>query len=366
MRIGIYKNKELFEKIKKIENLSRFNIILLNSLKKSDFDNYLIIIDYNTLKTVKNSTEGKIFLLYSTTKNLKNAIKYLKRGAIDIIAENFSDEEIEETIKNAVESFTLYKNKVLNKELEKIGEIARGLFSSYNLNDSLKNILEYIKNFVKSERVFISIIKKQREKIIAAIGDEVNTLKREYSKIRNHEWLKIIKEEKNYVYFKKGEINTLKNIHKEDFIKFPLTLKDKLIGVITIDNKNKPLPKDINTEFLKMVALLLSVHIENYKIYSEVIKAREELRKREEKEFLQKLTMSLNHEINNPLTIAYLNLESLKRKLNNPQNIEKNLSGLEISLERIKGIMDNINKLESEKFIKSMKKREFIDFRYEA
>ncbi len=365
MRIVIYKDKELFEKIKKLEN-SKLSFALLNSIKESDFDNKLIIINYNELKNLKRKTEGKIFLLYSPTKNLKNTIKHLKRGAIDIIAEDFSDKEIEETIKNAAESFTLYKNKVLNKELEKIGEIARGLFSSYNLNDSLNNILEYIKNYVKSERVFISIIKKQREKIIATVGDEINTLKKEYSKIRNHEWLKIINKEKNYVYFKKGEIETLKNIHKEDFIKFPLTLKDKLIGIITIDNKYKLLPKNINTEFLKMVALLLSVHIENYKIYTEAIKAREELRKREEREFLQKLTMSLNHEINNPLTIAYLNLESLKRKLNNPQNIEKNLSGLEISLERIKGIMDNINKLESEKFIKSMKKREFIDFRYEA
>lgn len=366
MKIVVFKNKKLYKRLKEGEKLHDYDIFYSELLENIDLENTLVIIDFKHLKEAGDFLKNTPFLLYTSKKDLHKAIKHLKKGAIDILVATHNDDEIAETIENAVESLKLFKNKVLNKELERIKKIAFQLFSSYNLKQSLENTIKFLKEVLDMERVFISIVKRNREKILAGDGPEIEELKKTYSKINKHPWLTELKEKKGFVEFSKNQIKELEKVHREGFIKFPLFLKDNLIGVLTIDNYDKPLPSDLNTEFVMIVSLLLSIHIENYKIYSEVIKTKEALRKKEEKEFLQKLTMSLNHEINNPLTIAYLNLESLKRKITQTDILEKNLSGLEISLERIKGIMDNINKIESERFVKSMRKRELIDFRYEA
>ncbi len=366
MKIVVFKNKKLYKRLKEVEELYSYEIFYSDLIDNIDLENTLVIIDLKHLKEAEAFLKNTPFLLYSSKKELHKAIKYLKKGAIDILAGTHDNSEIAETIENAVESLQLFKNKVLNKELERIKNIAFQLFSSYNLKQSLENTIKFLKEVLNIERVFISIVKRNKEKILAGDGPEIEKLKKTYSKIKKHVWLTELKEKKDFVEFNKNQIKELEKAHKKEFIKFPLFLKDNLIGVLTIDNYDKPLPTNLNTEFIMIVSLLLSIHIENYKIYSEVIKTKEALRKKEEKEFLQKLTMSLNHEINNPLTIAYLNLESLKRKITQTDILEKNLSGLEISLERIKGIMDNINKIESERFVKSMRKRELIDFRYEA
>ena len=69
--------------------------------------------------------------------------------------------------------------------------------------------------------------------------------------------------------------------------------------------------------------------------------------KEKEREILCRMIATLNHEINNPLAIASLTIEKMKR-LNNPS--EKDISVLIRSVERLKTLVQELNQLNNRQF----------------
>jgi hypothetical protein len=362
MKIAVINNSKLTKLIKQTK-IGKTEGVMETNLKNINKQNQLIILNYEDFVKQNELFKNTPVIIYVKKEQLRKAITYLRKGVIDIIPEDATKKEINEILINSMEAFNLFKNKDENSELKELKELLSNFVFTFPLEDSLEKSARYIKKKTKAERVFISVVKRGKEKIISGIGNDFDNIVKEYKKIKNSPWIEILKIKKDILI---NENSDTYKIHPFGFIKIPLFIKDDLIGVITLDNFKKKLNTDFNKELILSAAMLISMHIENYRVYLETIKTKELLKEREQKEILTKLVNSLHHEINNPLTVAYLNLESLKRKMENPNGILKNLDGLEVSLERIKDIMDNVNKVSSGKFLMIMRNRELFNFRYEA
>ncbi len=364
MKIAVINNKKLIKRIKQTDLGKKEEVITagLNDIKNM---NHLIIIDYNTfLNNLKTFSEIPV-VLYVNNRELREAIKFLRKGVIDIIPEDAKQGELNSILSNSMEAFKLFKRKENYSEINELKQLISNFVFTYSLKESIEKASKYIKEKTGLSRVFISIVKRGKEKIISGIGEDFNNITEKYKNLKNFPWIEILKVKKDILIFKKttDDINL---VHPNGFIKIPLFIKDDLIGTITLDNYKKELVLDFDKELILSAAMLISMHIENHRVYVEAIKTKELLKEKEQKEILNKLVNTLNHEINNPLTIAYLNLESLRRKMENPNGTLKNLEGIEVSLERIKDIMDNVNKINSGKFLMMMRNRDLFNLRYEV
>lgn len=129
----------------------------------------------------------------------------------------------------------------------------------------------------------------------------------------------------------------------------PLSIKDKLIGLI-----GATLPAGLTRSFtprewalIKAFAGQTSLAIENAKLYWDMIQAREELVNEEKKALLGQMIVSLNHEINNPLSIISMEAQLLQRKRDVPAGaVDARLQNIEANIERIKTILERISELD--------------------
>jgi len=91
------------------------------------------------------------------------------------------------------------------------------------------------------------------------------------------------------------------------------------------------------------------VALENARLYWDVIKAREELVIQEKKNLLNQTIISLNHEINNPLSIISMEAQLLQSRMDKTvktsSKIEERLGKIEENIDRIKHILDKISTL---------------------
>jgi signal transduction histidine kinase len=87
--------------------------------------------------------------------------------------------------------------------------------------------------------------------------------------------------------------------------------------------------------------------IENAKLYWDMIQAREELVAEEKKALLGQMIVSLNHEINNPLSIISMEAQLLQRRRTDPEGaVEARLHNIETNIDRIKTILERISELD--------------------
>ncbi len=362
MKIAVINNSKLVKLIKQTDIGKQEGVVEIN-IKNINKQNQLIVVSYEDFIKEKDMFENIPVIIFAKTTQLRKTITYLRKGVIDIIPEDASIKEINEILTNSMEAFNLFKKREENSELKELKELLSNFVFTFPLEDGLEKSARYLQKKTGAERVFIAVVKRGREKIISGIGRDFDNIVKKYKKIKNSPWVELLKIKKDILI---NENSDKENIHPFGFIKIPLFIKNELMGIITLDNYKRKLNTDFNKELISSAAMLISMHIENYRVYVETIKTKELLKEKEQKEILEKLVNSLHHEINNPLTVAYLNLESLKRKMENPNGISKNLDGLEVSLERIKDIMDNVNKVSSGKFLMIMRNRDLFNFRYEA
>jgi len=122
----------------------------------------------------------------------------------------------------------------------------------------------------------------------------------------------------------------------------PLRTKERIIGVITADNKKEGDFDKTDLEILNTIAATVALSIENAEVSEELRKANEELKGLNAAK--DKMISHLSHELKTPVAILLSSIKILSRRLNHLQekSWESTLERIRRNLNRIIGIEDEV------------------------
>jgi len=293
-----------------------------------------------------------IFATHSITGKL--AMHLLRCGVLAILFKDDSPGEIAREVRRVlagVRTMTSLRDIFdTNTKLTRFMKVMQSLTSDRNIDELVLGILAAMKSTFGFTDVVFALAAEGTLKVKIALGEH-----RE-----QYQTMNLPMGEKQYQRFrmKLGNktpflVSPRGNAIPGQFAGFsliiPLCIKGKLIGLI-----GATLPASLTRKFaprewtlIKAFAGQTSLAIENAKLYWDMIQAREELVNEEKKALLGQMIVSLNHEINNPLSIISMEAQLLQRKLDDSEGtVEARLQNIEANIERIKAILERISELD--------------------
>ncbi|MCP4213662.1 MAG: hypothetical protein GY765_03350, partial [bacterium] len=160
-------------------------------------------------------------------------------------------------------------------------------------------------------------------------------------------WLQKLQQDKKPVYLTDTPKLNIHNHFIPNTLLLPLIIKEKFAALLSTSFKSasrKFSPNEI--ALLTAFSGQISVALENAQLYRDVIKAREDLVNQEKQSLLGQIMLSLNHEINNPLSIISMEAQLLQQRISDKgDKVEARLSNIESNIERIRRILETISSL---------------------
>lgn len=336
-------------------------IVFLDTIDtiKDNKEAEIIIIDESFLSVKQyleaNSalTKYKKPIIYIVEKPQKNIVKLLDSGVISLLLKNADKTTVKKKIDNIFYNYKyLEKMKMISKKskrTEKFFELFNSITSDSTINDIMLSILDSIQETFNFSSIDFFFVTKNTLKHKLSLGEKMDdSSKMEWKIGKNRpKWMAYI------IKKKKPSIVNLKC--KEEMIEvfglgttlMPLIIKDKFIGLISAVSESKKNKLDKHDmKLLKAYCDQTSVVLENAQLYWNVITAREDLIEQEKKNLLGQMIISLNHEINNPLSIISMEAQLLQKKFENKETkIESRIANIENNIDRIKTILEKISSL---------------------
>jgi GAF domain-containing protein len=283
----------------------------------------------------------------------KEVMDVLKLGVISVLFKDYTGEWIKSELRDILFNFN-YLEKV--KEIaendnrnKKFLNVVNSLTSDNDINKIMNDILESMADVFKLKCTLFFIVKKGRLTQKIKLGRCIQDYKGDGWDLtdRRVKWLAQLQRSRSPLYITHRSPRDYKEDFTENTLLLPLAIKEKFFGLIsaTLPPGAKKLTRS-EISLLRAFAEQTSVALENAKLYWDVIRAREMLIKQEKKALLNQTIISLNHEINNPLSIISMEAEMLHQKLEKNENkLESRIGKIEINIERIKGILEKISAL---------------------
>ncbi|MCP4151477.1 MAG: hypothetical protein GY757_27275 [bacterium] len=305
----------------------------------------------NDLKKLKRKRIPVVYIF----DNLggKEAIEVLKHDVVSILFKDYSGTQIKKELKEIQFNFN-YLEKVKDlaendAKTKKFLNVVKTLTSTNSINDIMISILDTMKEVFKLESTVFFIVTGKRLKQKITLGKSLrNSTDAQWelddAKIK---WLQKIQINPTPLYITDNSPECYKKYFKKNTLLIPLVMKEKFSGIIstTFKSTSRILSKNEIT-LLNAFAEQTAVALENAQLYRDVIKTREALVDREKKNLLGQVILSLNHEINNPLSIISMEAQLLQQRLTNKEDkVEARLAKIEINIDRIKSILETISSL---------------------
>lgn len=289
----------------------------------------------------------------------REVMQVLKQGVVSILFKDYSAEWIKSELRDILFNFN-YLEKVKeiaenDNRTKKFLDVVKTLTSDSDINKIMSEILESMADVFKLQSTVFFIAKKGRlqQKIKLGNGCKDYTNEKWLIKDKSLGWLQDLEDRKQPVYITARSPKANKGYFPVNTLLLPLVIKEKFFGLIaaTLPRGAKKL-KESEIELLKAFAEQTAVALENAKLYWDVLKAREELIRQEKKALLNQTIISLNHEINNPLSIISMETEMLQSRLEKNENkVESRIAKIEQNIDRIKTILEKISSLNVEDHI---------------
>jgi transcriptional regulator with GAF, ATPase, and Fis domain len=322
-------------------------------------------------------------LIYIGEESFSKARKLLKMGYYDYLTFDYEKEALFASVDEAVENiFAFEKIKGLAEELEKTNkeliektkelenqkkflqlhlemmESINVFSKKINLEKTLKGIqnlvMEYLREMFRDRIILFTSIDKYQEKIVDSRGISLKSLKNykwNLKDLKSAPWANYILDNKQVVRIKYPLKDTwysksdIVNIFPYGFIKIPLYTSKKVYGTIMISIDSKHMEFSSEDEiFITFIAEHTSISIENIKLKETLEETQNKIIEQEKIATMTKLAVSINHEINNPLCAISLNVEMLKRRLNDNSYADI-IDTIESNIEKIMNVTNKINKL---------------------
>lgn len=317
------------------------------------------------LKTFKRKNIPVVFLF----ENLggKEAMAIMEKGAVDVMFKDYSGTKMKRKIKEILYNFN-YLEKV--KELaesdaktKKFLDVVKTLTSDSDINEIIVSILNSMKEvFGLGSIVFFMVTGKRLKQKIAlgTVDDGILGIECNWDD-PSIEWLWDIRRINKPIYISGTSKKSYKKYFNKNTLLLPLIIKGNFFGIIAVSfaaPSRKPSKSEI--ELLKAFSEQAALALENAQLYRDVIKAREELVNQEKKSLLGQIVLSLNHEINNPLSIISMEAQLLQHRMADKEGkVEARLHNIESNIERIKTILETISSLDVDEQLTT----EYIDGR---
>lgn len=331
----------------------------------------LVMIDGDSLPpasveaALKRFKRSKIPVVYIFSQlDGREVMEVLNRGVVAVLFKDYPVERIKRQLVDILSNFN-YLEKVKDiaendNRTKRFLHVVSSLTSDNDINKIMRDILESMLEVFKLESTVFFIVKKQR--LVHKI--ELGRCPRDYTGIEwdlNDSaigWLTGIRKSPKPVYIGRRAGSEFKRVFPENTLLLPLVIKDRFIGLIAATRRSgsKKLSRN-EIALLKAFAEQTAVALENARLYWDILRTREELIKQEKNALLNQTIISLNHEINNPLSIISMEAELLHKRLENKESkVESRIARIEKNIERIKGILERISSLDAD----NLKPTEYI------
>jgi len=371
-KYNFYTNDAKFiKRIKSILNDNDYNILSYEDfLNNNNYDEaYVHIIDSLDISLIKRSMnkilkKDKGIILLCEDINPKDSVELLNKGISAIIFKNERANKIREILENTMENVIYLKElKSIvdkNKKLKELLFTLKSLTSDKDISEIIKIIMKGMIDSFDLKLASFYVLKNNILKKRLNIGKNLN------ESIKLNKNLEKIIKKKDVVLVKKNVL--FENTEKGYFALIPVFSKSKPFGLIILEYTSKNIMETFENDKEILIAFgeQISLAIENASLYWDILSTREELIRKEKEALLGQMIVSLNHEINNPLTIISMEAQLLQKKINKEKtsNINNRLSRIENNIERIKNILEKISSLKADKknVIEYIKGKEMINF----
>lgn len=332
------------ENIESISESKEFELIIIE-------ESFISVDDY--LNESHKFTKFKKPIVYVVEKPKKNIMTLLDSGVISLLLKNAEKETVKKKIENIYYNYKyLEKMKLISKKskkTERFFELFNSITSDNTINDIMESILDSIRETFNFGLINFYFVTNNILKHKLSIGDSEDDFsgKQWQTGKKRPKWMNAILKEKTPKVINKNNEGALAKIFGNNTILMPLSIKNKFIGLITANSDMKKTKLDKHDmKLLKAYCDQTSVVLENAQLYWNVITTREELVKQEKKNLLGQMIVSLNHEINNPLSIISMEAQLLQKNFENKESkIESRIANIENNIDRIKMILEKISSL---------------------
>jgi len=323
-------------------------------------DTSLILIDADMIKPEKilpglhEFTGKKIpVVCICTQMDGRVVMELIHYGVVSVLFKDQKAEEIEKELADILYNFDyLEQVKDLAENdgrLRQFLGVVKSLTSDSDINKIMQDIMATMNSVFGLEGTLFFIVKQDRLIHKMELGD----FRQDYSHYQwsltdpNITWLQSLQKHLLPVCIDENEVKVEPGVFPVNTLLLPLVIKERFFGVIAaLFSSDNPKISQNDITLLKAFAEQTAVALENAKLYWDVIKAREELIYYEKRNLLNQTIISLNHEINNPLSIISMEAELLHQRLDNGENkMESRIARIEKNIERIKNILERISAL---------------------
>lgn len=257
------------------------------------------------------------------------------------------------------------QNQRLKKEIRDllaVGEIARTITSTLLIEEVLRHILNGIRRVLALDRVLLGLInsEKQVEEVKLAIGVRGINLQDACWKVSKSDpvWKRLLGNKSSLIIQSSDRFSAPEFISRaftEDFVKVPMVVKGEIIGTIMGERVSSGISSR-DVRLLEICAEYAGIAIENGRLYYDVIRSEEELRKAqtqlveaERMAVIGQVAVSIKHEINNPLCNISLMAQMLRRTLQSKapdllplvENMDQNVQRIQQVTEKISGLKNS-------------------------
>ncbi len=359
-------DETLMTKLKKVFSPRQVEFKTFDQFPVLDAGTRLVVIDGDGLPPAASVAKLKQFkkenipvVYIYTSLSGKAVMEVLKRGVISVLFKDSSPDWIKRELRDILFNFNYLENMkdrtANDNRTKKLLGVVNSLTSDNDINKIMRDILEVMSVVFNFESTAFFIVKKGVLVQKLLLGQSRCDYLQEQWLLGdgNLKWLAELQQHKIPIYISTHSPKKYRNFFSENSLLLPLVIKDRFFGLIiaTLQPEADNLtPGEI--ALLKAFAQQTSVALENAKLYWDVIQAREELIRQEKKSLMNQTIISLNHEINNPLSIISMEAQMLQRRLEkNEHKTEIRIAKIEQNIDRIKRILEKISALDMDDHI---------------
>ena len=253
-------------------------------------------------------------------------------------------------------------NKQLQKEIRDllvVGEVVRSITSTLLIEEVLGEILRGIQETLSLDRVVLGLVHYEGgyEEVKLAVGVAGADVKKVRWAIRDDDpvWARLKDQRMPILVDPENESELpgfVRAVFDREFVKAPMVVKGEIIGTIMVSAAGRDIsPRDMR--LLRILVEYAGIAVENGRLYYDVIRSEEELRKTQEQLLdaerlaaIGQLAVSINHEINNPLCTINMSSQLLRLELEQraPDLVER-LDGIEGAVRRIMEVTQRVSKM---------------------
>ncbi len=305
-----------------------------------------------TIRTIRRLKRKKCPFIMAAPGNAsaQDVLSWTQQGALTILFKNQSGAELKKEwrrLRTQHRAIQELKEVVINEpRFADFIEMISGLTTDNDISRNMNHLLDTFKKTFRFDTValYIAIEKNLKKKI--ELGHDGSPLLPELLDPRQTSKIRAFRHP-----LQKGPASQQRTRFPFPsgcwFV--PLYTDNQFIGLIVAHQQNEISANTADRMLIEAFARQASLALENARLYRDVLKAQDRLVSQEKKALLGQMAISLNHEINNPLSIISMEAQLLqKRMTGKEEQVDHRLASIENNIERIRQILEKISSLELE------------------